>query len=312
MKRLRTLLVLGRVSNLPTVWTNCLVGMVAAAGTLEAIGGGNGFWALVIPERPGGEAFGVVPTGWWGVILGVSGLYVGGMFLNDWADAEWDRMHAPERPIPSRAISRLGVFVWAVCLFVFGWFTLTAMGNATSLWIWVLVGAIVVYDLVHKRWVGSVGIMGLCRFAVYPAAGSVEAGGAIGKVFPPALWGVAGGMFFYVVGVTLVARGERSGGVVKGVAWFCLSVPVLVWVWLGVSVTGVLMLLILAWWWWRTGGHLRVKGDRGRVGGFVSGLLAGIVIVDALMVSAVDGRAAWICLAMLPLCLLLQRKVPAT
>jgi hypothetical protein len=41
-------------------------------------------------------------------------------------------------------------------------------------------------------------------------------------------------------------------------------------------------------------------------------LLAGIVVVDALLVSGVDVRAAWICLAMLPVCRALQRWIPAT
>ncbi|MEM7146748.1 MAG: UbiA family prenyltransferase [Verrucomicrobiota bacterium] len=321
MRYLRTLLVLGRVSNLPTVWTNCLVGMVVAGGGLAAVCDGSSWMALFIPEKPGGEAWGVFPA--WSftmgcVMLGVSLLYVGGMYLNDYADVKWDREHAPERPIPSGAISENAVLYLAVLWMGGGGLVLYGSdlwegAGSSVVWVGVLFFAIVAYDFLHKKWVGSVGLMGLCRFAVYPvAATAVLGGGNVVPVLPPALWWVAAGMFFYVVGVTLAAKGERSGGVVKRVAWVCLLVPVVVWVWLGVTGLGVLVLVVMAWWWWRTAGHLRVKADKNRVGGFVSGLLAGIVVVDALMVSAVDARAAWICLAMLPVCLVLQRKVPAT
>src|SRR3989304_728233 len=79
LKQLRTLLILGRVSNLPTVWSNCLAGWWLG-------GGGN------LAELPF-------------LFLGVTLLYLGGMFLNDAFDAEFDRQHRQERPIPSGAIS---------------------------------------------------------------------------------------------------------------------------------------------------------------------------------------------------------------
>src|SRR3954466_5310656 len=76
---LRTLLVLGRVSNLPTVWSNCLAG-----------------WLL---SRGG------APDELFLLCAGTSLLYVGGMFLNDVFDIEFDRQHRSERPIPSGAAS---------------------------------------------------------------------------------------------------------------------------------------------------------------------------------------------------------------
>jgi len=53
--RLHTLLILGRVSNLPTVWSNCLAGWWLS-------GGGN-FWKLAL------------------LLAGASALYTGGMFF---------------------------------------------------------------------------------------------------------------------------------------------------------------------------------------------------------------------------------------
>src|SRR5262249_53072219 len=73
--RVRTLLVLGRVSNLPTVWSNCLAAWLLAGG---------GPWSRL----------GLVA-------LGSSFIYTGGMFLNDAFDIEFDRKHRPERPIIS-------------------------------------------------------------------------------------------------------------------------------------------------------------------------------------------------------------------
>src|SRR5213075_1303788 len=79
MSFLRTFLILGRVSNLPTVWSNCLAGWWLG-------GGGNS---------------GMLPF----LFAGVTLLYLGGMFLNDAFDVEFDRQHREERPIPSGRIS---------------------------------------------------------------------------------------------------------------------------------------------------------------------------------------------------------------
>src|SRR5258706_9705876 len=78
-RQLHTLLVLGRVSNLPTVWSNCLAGWWLS-------GGGN-YWKLPL------------------LLLGMSALYTGGMFLNDAFDADFDRQRRPSRPIPSGKIT---------------------------------------------------------------------------------------------------------------------------------------------------------------------------------------------------------------
>src|SRR5205823_9118705 len=67
----RTLLILGRVSNLPTVWSNCLAGWL--------LGGGGSGWMLLV------------------VCLGTTCLFLGGMFLNDAFDVEFDRQYRMER-----------------------------------------------------------------------------------------------------------------------------------------------------------------------------------------------------------------------
>ena len=77
LRYLRALLILGRVSNLPTVWSNCLAGWW--------LGGGGNYANLLL------------------LLLGATLLYAGGMFLNDAFDAEFDTQYRRARPIPSGA-----------------------------------------------------------------------------------------------------------------------------------------------------------------------------------------------------------------
>ena len=67
---------LGRVSNLPTVWTNTLAGIVLAGGRIERC-----------PHR--------CP-----LLVALSLFYIAGMYLNDAFDAGIDARERPERPIP--------------------------------------------------------------------------------------------------------------------------------------------------------------------------------------------------------------------
>src|SRR5438046_8242023 len=84
----RTLLILGRASNLPTVWSNCLAGWL--------LGGGGQIGNFMV------------------LCASCTFLYLGGMYLNDAFDAQFDHQHRPERPIPSGGI-RAGT-VW-ICGF---------------------------------------------------------------------------------------------------------------------------------------------------------------------------------------------------
>src|SRR5207247_84954 len=103
---LRTLLLLGRISNLPTVWSNCLAGWI--------ISGGGELARLLL------------------VCIGTSSLYVGGMFLNDAFDADFDRQHRPERPIPSGAISRSAVWQWGFFWLLIGVIILCLVGRLAA------------------------------------------------------------------------------------------------------------------------------------------------------------------------------------
>src|SRR6266853_1629535 len=99
---MRTLLVLGRVSNLPTVWSNCLAGWLLGRG---------GPW----------DRFALL-------CLGATLLYTGGMFLNDAVDEEFDRRYRPERPIASGRITGCTVWVLSCIWLVIGWLVFLRLG----------------------------------------------------------------------------------------------------------------------------------------------------------------------------------------
>jgi 4-hydroxybenzoate polyprenyltransferase len=178
---LRTLLVLGRVSNLPTVWSDCL-----AAWCL----GGRGSVAALV-----------------GVALAASFFYVGGMFLNDAFDADFDQYHRPTRPIPSGAISRREVWQWGFIGLGYGLASAAWLGlTAVNLWAVLLGLCILIYDASHKRVPFAPVLMGLCRLCVYLMAASAATHGISGEVVWKGLTLAA-----YVVGLSCLARKESGG-----------------------------------------------------------------------------------------------------
>src|SRR5437870_1291348 len=124
MKRFGTFLILGRVSNLPTVWSNCLAGWW--------LGGGGDFKNLTF------------------LLAGATFLYIGGMFLNDAFDAEFDRRHRKERPIPSALIELKTVWRWGLAWLALGIFCLVWPGKVTGGLGLALALCIILYDAVHK------------------------------------------------------------------------------------------------------------------------------------------------------------------
>ncbi len=177
---LHHLLTLARVSNLPTVWSNCLAAWL--------ISGVAPTWAL-LP-----------------LMLGASMLYAGGCTLNDACDAPWDAQHRPERLIPSGVLSRRAVWVIGLTEMTTGLAAIFAAG--VSVW-WpapALAAAILLYDAWHKQSPLSVIIMGACRWLLYLTAASV-AGGKFGPVM------ICGGvLWLYIIVLSLVARGEAKRG----------------------------------------------------------------------------------------------------
>lgn len=176
LSRLKTYLRLGRVSNLPTIWSNTICGL-----TLGGL-------------RPDTEQ-----------ILGLSAVfslfYLEGMFLNDAFDAPVDQMERPNRPIPQGEISPREVFQGGFLLGAIALGLLAILGNAGSLAFGVLLALVIVaYDAWHKRTAAAPALMGLCRALIYPTAAMTV--GAI----TPRVWTAAAGLFAYVVGISVFSR----------------------------------------------------------------------------------------------------------
>src|SRR5204863_5694772 len=149
-KSLRVLLVLGRVSNLPTVWSNCLAAwLLGGSGPLPAL-------ALLCG----------------GAIL----LYTGGMFLNDAFDIEFDRRYRPERPIISGQITPGRVWLLGVSSLSLGCLAIIPLGRMPSLFVALLLSTIVAYDAIHKRTVLAPVLMAGCRFLLYLLSASAACG----------------------------------------------------------------------------------------------------------------------------------------
>ncbi len=174
--RLRTALVLGRVSNLPTVLSNALAGAAASGGALAAVGA---------------PAFGLTL------------FYVGGMYLNDAFDAPIDARERPTRPIPSGAASRPVVFAAGFLMLAAG-LALALTSLVTAATGALLAACIVLYDAAHKGISVAPLIMGACRVLCYVFAAAAT-GGDVGA--PPLALGAAG-LFLHIVGLTYAARQE--------------------------------------------------------------------------------------------------------
>ena len=284
IRRLRTLLILGRVSNLPTVWSNCLAG-----------------WWL-----GGGENFGKLPL----LFLGVSALYTGGMFLNDAFDADFDRHRRPERPVPSGAISLAAVWRWGWAWLALGLLCLTLLGKTTGALAVVLAICIVIYDAIHKAITASPWLMGVCRLGVYVIAAST---GAFGLNGWPIWCGVA--LAFYVAGLGYVAQQESFRKPIPYWPLAFLAVPMVLAALMDAGeyrLPGVWLSLVLVLWVAYCTRTIFQPAEV-NVRRIVSGLLAGIVWVDWLAVApSCPHWLGYIFLVLFGATLWLQRFVPAT
>jgi len=282
---------LGRVSNLPTVWTN------AVAGTLLA---GASPADVRLPA----------------LLMSMSLCYVAGMFLNDAFDRGFDARYRPERPIPAGEVSAVMVFVMGFAMLATGvlllaWTGYSVAQGTRSLPVAcgaALAAAIVLYDWHHKQNPISPLLMGLCRWLIYVTAGFVFA-----RTPPAQVFTVGALLLCYLIGLTYIAKQEHLGRIANLWPLAFIAIPAL-WA-LSASLAdarvGAFAALWLAWVIYSLSFLRRRRpGDVPRA---VGGLLAGICLWDAVVI-ATTGYVllALAALVLFGFTLLLQRYVAPT
>lgn len=310
-ERMHIYLRLGRVSNLPTVWSNVLAGTVVASSITGSVPS-----AIHIAL----------------VMLAISAFYCSGMYLNDAFDREIDARERPGRPIPSGQISARAVFIIGFLLQALGLLTLSQYGSWATACGLALAATILLYNLWHKGNSLSPLIMGLCRALVYfsAAACAMTVTGHItsfdwgsnnssATMSNTAVVVAALAIWAHVVGLTYAAKQESLNRL--GSLWplMILSLPLLLYgdrtvaAWSDGALP-LLMLLALAVADVIAVRLLITRHIAGAVPKAVAQLIAATSLLDALVIAAAGGPAVAIafCLCAFTMTRFLQRIVPGT
>ncbi len=281
---------LGRVSNLPTVWSNVLAALALSQ-------------ALSLRPRV--------------LVLGLvfSIFYVGGMYLNDFFDRHIDKAQRPTRPIPSGAASATTVFGLGFGALISATLlnALVARSTGGSVVLAAASGAllsavIVFYDAYHKQNPLSPLVMGACRVLIYVAVAYAVSD----TLMPPLLWGAAC-LWCYLIGLTYAAKQEALNRLTRIWPLAFLGAPMAYgaliasrqpWVWP--------FLLVFVLWVSYALTFLR-QGTRRFVPNAVVRLIAGISLLDALLIAS-TGAVTWALLAVAACAAtrLFQRVIPGT
>jgi uncharacterized membrane protein SirB2 len=289
-KKLSAHLETGRISNLPTVWSNVFLGLLLAQSFA---------WKNM--------AF---------LAVAASFLYVGGCYLGDARDVEFDRNHRPSRPIPSGVLSRSLVWGMAVTFMAIGlclFAPVTGFSLSRLLGPIALTLAIIAYALFHKQtpWIG-LPLIGACR----------------GLLVWSAMYGISSDQVFFGLSVSLavavyticfasVARLESRSTKIffpNLLRFIMLALPGLCLLayssftkdsakWMAFCV------LYLIFSGWLLFAFREVNKNKGL---YVSRCLAGFALLDATLLSIQDPLMPLFSLALFLFSLILQRIASAT
>lgn len=174
---------LGRISNLPTVWSNVLAGATLADVGIDL--------ATVFI-----------------LLIAISLVYTAGMFFNDVFDQDYDRQNRPERPIPAGETDVSSVKSWAVAMMLAALLLLGVNVSLSAIESWypvfsgvVLCALVLLYDWRHKANPFGPLIMGSCRGMVY-----ITAALSLFPGFSLQLIVAASCLTAWVLGLTMVAK----------------------------------------------------------------------------------------------------------
>jgi 4-hydroxybenzoate polyprenyltransferase len=250
----RAHLALARISNTPTVVSNVLAGAVLAA-------------PLVLDRT---IVF---------VVIAMALFYTAGMYLNDIFDYEIDVRDRPERPLPSGRVGITVAWMLTIAMAGLGLALLATVSTASFISGLLLVALIAVYDFWHKgNPIGPL-LMAGTRVLVYVAAFTAY---STAFMMEFVLWCIV--MLAYVSGLTSVAKTESLPSV--GRYWPLVAVllpaaalvsdPANVGVWL-------LALVFIGWVVYSV--RFAYRQTNRQVGGAIARLIAGISLVDALVLA---------------------------
>ncbi|MCG1019818.1 MULTISPECIES: UbiA family prenyltransferase [Burkholderiaceae] len=255
---------LGRVSNLPTVWSNVIAGAVLTGQSIHPL-------TLLC------------------LLLAMSLIYTAGMFLNDVCDRAIDVIERPERPIPAGQISVSTVSVSGLAMLGAGVLLLASQGSGTFASGVILAHLVVLYNLYHKDNPLGPLIMGLCRMLVYIISALAFTNGTLSQ---PASQGSVI-LFAYTVGLTYAAKQQFTGSMIRFVPVLGLAAPL---------VYALMSLPIHRWAWGYLGAfacwtiwHLQRAAFRAKTCDLRSAtgeLIAGMALIDALLIS-IHGAPSW-------------------
>lgn len=277
---LQAWLVLSRVAALPTVWSNCLAAWVLSGG---------------------GPATRMI-----GLTLGASLLYIGAAWLNDYFDVEFDRQRRVTRPLVSGRIAHDAVGKLGALWLVLGTVVLVVNG-AGLVPVFLVLTLAVLYDRFHNVTKLSPVLPGLCRLFLYVAVASATSKGVSGFL----LWcGIALGA--YVGATGHIAQNGVSGDLIRRWPLLLLGVPVILAM---IANRGeyqqpaIWLSFVLALWVLPCLRHA-LRGESSNRKLTVSGLTAGIVLVDLLATGGESPAMIVVFGLLFVLCLALQRYVP--
>ncbi len=312
---LQALAATARIANIPSVVSNVWLGIALGSLANHDLASGH-VWARTAA-----------------LVVAGTCLYLAGNFANDWADREWDGVHRPERALPQGLFQpRLYSVVAVVCALL--GVSVAAAVDCGCLLVALLIGvSIGTYTRWHKRSAWAVIPLGLCR-AMLPVLGFFGAlvpgpggGGSVPGGLVAVLMVATSGLFLHIVGLSLSARREAfvgpRGRAMELAGWVFPVVGLAMWIAayqglrlpLGLSFVGVVPYAL-----WVV---VCLTVFRQPVPVHVSNLLAGIPLVDwivllplALAGSAVGAPIAPVCLVLPPVAFVLgkgmQRLAAAT
>jgi 4-hydroxybenzoate polyprenyltransferase len=185
--RIWAYLQLMRPANIITAWADILAGFAV-----------SGYVLLPLSHSP------LLPLPW--LLISTTGLYGGGIVLNDVFDAELDAKERPERPIPSGRASLGGATLLGLLLLGVGIVAACQVSLVSGVVAFGIAVAAVIYDAVgkHHPVFGPLN-MGMCR------GGNLLLGVSIIPTAMTDYFYLALIPITYIAAITVISRGEVHG-----------------------------------------------------------------------------------------------------